>query len=67
MPATTRLLATSQAAEVLGIKKGTLDIWRHYGKGPPHIKIGRNVRYAVEDLEAFISDQRRTSTSDSGQ
>ena len=57
---------TEETAKVLGLKKGTLEAWRYYGKGPRFHKIGRYVRYSIEDIEAFIKGSRRTSTSDNG-
>lgn len=59
-----QLLTTPQAAEFLGgIKTNTLEIWRGQGRGVPYIKIGRLVRYKVEDLEKYLADQTRSSTS----
>lgn len=60
----TKLLDTIQAAEYLGgIKPNTLEGWRVLGKGVPYIKIGRLVRYRLEDLDAYIEGQTRRSTS----
>ncbi|TYT74320.1 helix-turn-helix transcriptional regulator [Desulfobotulus mexicanus] len=56
-------LTTAQAADFLGLKKGTLEIWRVYGKGAAFIKMGRAVRYRREDLERWITDQKRTHTA----
>lgn len=61
-----QLLTTSQAAEFLGIKKNTLEIWRVQGKSPAFLKIGKNVRYEYSELIAFIESSRRISTSDNG-
>lgn len=49
------LLTRSQAAEYLGCSEGTLAIWKCTKRYPlPYIKIGRNVRYRLSDLEEFI-------------
>lgn len=59
-----QLLTTPQAAEYLGgLKINTLEIWRGQGRGIPYIKIGRLVRYRLEDLDAYLTKQTRSSTS----
>ena len=60
------LLDTRKAAEFLTIKKQTLDLWRSKGTGPSFLKLGRAVRYRQSDLERFLEDRERTSTSDTG-
>jgi excisionase family DNA binding protein len=53
------LLDETTTAEVLGVTKGTLQVWRSTKRYPlPYVKVGRNVRYRLSDVEAFI--QRRT-------
>lgn len=59
-----QLTDTHQAAEILGgLKPNTLEGWRVQGKGPRYVKIGRLVRYRIEDLNAWLEAQTRTSTS----
>lgn len=58
------LLTDVQAAERLGLAVKTLRNWRVSGRGPRFIRLGRAVRYAVADLDAFIESGRRSSTSD---
>ncbi len=56
-----RLLRRSwerEAAEWLQIDVGTLANWRAQGKGPAFVKLGRGVRYRLDDLETWVSDQR---------
>lgn len=61
------LVATPAAAEHLGgLKPTTLEIWRVQGRGPRYIKCGRLVRYRIEDLDAYLDAQTRTSTSQAG-
>ena len=51
----TKLLTEGEAAEQLGLKPGTLAIWRCTHRYPlAFIKIGRNVRYSQESIDAFI-------------
>ncbi len=59
-------LTTQQAAVFLGVSARTLEKWRLLGRGPAYRKLGgRLVRYAIDDLEEFAGDRRR-STSDPG-
>ena len=55
-------LTTPQAAAYLNVSKQWLDISRHKGYGPPHIKLARMVRYAVDDLKQFMQSYRRNNT-----
>lgn len=41
----------------------TLERWRWLGQGPRHVKIGGRVVYRLEDIEAFETDNLRSSTS----
>ena len=58
-----KLLSTSQAAELLGISKRTLEAMRLSGRGPCYTKIGRLVRYTDELIEQWVQSNLRTSTS----
>jgi hypothetical protein len=53
-----------RAAEVLGVSVRTLEKWRLTGQGPRFIRLGRAVRYALADLEAFAAAGARRSTSE---
>jgi hypothetical protein len=46
---------TIEAASRLGLKPGTLEVWRSLGRGPRFLKIGRKVFYKIEDLELFAN------------
>ena len=48
-------LNTKDAARMLGLKAGTLEVWRSLGKGPRYKKIGRLVFYDIADLEEFAN------------
>src|SRR5215510_10568894 len=61
------LLTEQETAKLLHVAVKTLQGWRHKGGGPLFAKMGRLVRYSVKDLEAFVDDQRRRSTSDRGE
>lgn len=57
------VMTVQQAAEYLGLAVSTLNKWRCHGGGPVFIKMGRSVRYRVEDLEAFVRGNRMSSSS----
>lgn len=58
------LLSNEQAAEYLGVTKGTLHVWRSVGRYQiPFAKIGRYVKYKQSDLDAFIESQTMTQTT----
>jgi hypothetical protein len=57
---------TSDAARILNLSQSTLAKLRLSGKGPAYYKLGRRVVYRQEDLAAWLGENRRLSTSDSG-
>jgi hypothetical protein len=58
------LLDVGQAAAHLRRAPQTLAKLRCVGGGPPYYKIGKNVFYKVDDLDAWLDGRRRSSTSD---
>lgn len=60
------LLSTKKAAERLGISTRTLEKWRLTGQSPPYRKLGRAVRYDPADVEVWLEERKRNSTSDPG-
>ena len=62
-----QFVTTQEAAEYIGMKPATLEVWRVYGKGPVFRKFGRVVRYEVKDLDKWIDDQARTHTGQANQ
>ena len=59
------LLSTTSAAQYLCVSKAFLERDRWAGARIPFIKIGsRAVRYRVSDLNTFIEQQVRHSTSE---
>jgi hypothetical protein len=61
---TTKLLTTPQTAAMLDLAPNTLEIWRWKGKGPIFRRMGdKAVRYAEDDLLAFINAGARTLTT----
>jgi len=61
---TSQLLNTKQAANYLAVSNAFLERDRWAGARIPFIKIGsRAVRYRISDLDAYIENSIRTSTS----
>lgn len=52
------LLANDHAAEYLGVKPHTLEIWRASGRYRiPFVKVGRLVKYRRADLDAWLQSR----------
>ncbi len=62
----TVLLTEQRVAQLLQVTVKTLQAWRVRGGGPPFVKVGRCVRYRLEDVEAYVAASTRRSTSDPG-
>jgi predicted DNA-binding transcriptional regulator AlpA len=62
-----RYLRTPEAARMVGLSIRTLEKHRIYGTGPRYSKLGGRVVYSVEDLQAWVAQGAKTSTSDPGQ
>ncbi len=60
---TSAVKKTEPAAVYIGVKKSTMEAWRCRGGGPAFVKMGRAVRYRISDLDKFLEDRARTSTS----
>jgi hypothetical protein len=60
------LLTERQAAALLKVSVKSLQGWRSRGGGPPFLKLGRCVRYSVAELDAFLREAVRRSSSDPG-
>jgi predicted DNA-binding transcriptional regulator AlpA len=60
-------LKTPDAAKLLGLSASTLEKYRIDGSGPKFVRLGRAIRYRPSDLNAFLEDNVRISTSDTGQ
>lgn len=61
------LLTPLQAARILGVAPKTLANWRVTGtSGLQHIAVGGRIRYRSSDVNNFIIQSAKTSTSDKG-
>lgn len=63
---TDHLLHEAEVAKILSLKVSTLRRWRWEGKGPQFYKFGSAVRYSRPDIDAYIANNLRFSTSDPG-
>lgn len=53
-----QLLNEEKAAQILDIKPQTLAVWRMTGRhGLPYVRVGRNVRYRLSDLLAWLDSR----------
>lgn len=59
-------VTTTEAAHFLRLSRRTLEKMRLDGRGPIYRKMGRSVRYAVDDLTEWANNGARRSTSDPG-
>jgi len=51
-----KLISTEQASEYLGVTTRTLANWRCVGfPNVPYTKLGRNIKYRITDLDAYIA------------
>lgn len=52
------LLTQEQAAEILGVSPGSLEVWRSTRRyAIPYVKVGRLVRYRRSDLEQWLQSR----------
>ncbi len=51
-------LTTAEVAAILRTPESSLRAWRHAGKGPIAIKLGKRTVYAESDLVAWIAERR---------
>jgi hypothetical protein len=57
------LFNEAAAARFLGLQISTLRRWRWAGTGPAFLKLGSAVRYDPNDLQDYIEECRRRSTT----
>lgn len=61
-----QLLNVPEAAEYLRMAPQTLAKMRCEGTSPPFIKLGRRVLYDLAEIDQWLDQRRRRSTSDPG-
>ena len=50
-------MTTKQLAEYLGISESLLHTYRADGIGPVYLKLGKLVRYRLDDVEKWLEEQ----------
>jgi predicted site-specific integrase-resolvase len=68
-PSATRVaepLTEIEAAGRLGLKVATLRAWRHQGRGPAFVRLGRAIRYLGTDIDEFLTANRHRPTANNG-
>lgn len=53
-------LTTEEVAKVARTVSSTVRYWRHAGKGPRSVRIGKRVLYRRGDVEAWLEQQYAT-------
>lgn len=53
-------LTEAEAAVRLGLKVATLRAWRHQGRGPAYVRLGRAIRYLTIDVDEYLSSNRHS-------
>lgn len=59
---TPHLLTPTELAQYLGVSVGALAQLRYTGRGPAFTKAGRQVRYRMADVQAYLDANTRTIT-----
>jgi hypothetical protein len=61
-----QLLTGDEAAKILDVTPGTLQVWRSTGRYKlPFVKVGRNVRYVQSNLINWLQDRTRLNETPS--
>lgn len=58
------ILTTEEAANLCRLSVPTFERYRLHGDGPTYLKLGRAVRYRVEDVEAWLASRLTRSTKE---
>ncbi len=58
-----KVFTTKQLAEYLSLSEALLNNLRAYGIGPVYMKIGRLVRYRIEDVDKWLAEQAEKNNS----
>ncbi len=54
---TQHLLTPTEVADYLGVPIKTLYAWRHRGRGPQALRVGKHLRYRLGDVETWLAQQ----------
>jgi excisionase family DNA binding protein len=53
-----RLLSPDELASYLGVPRATVYRWRSRREGPCGIRVGRHVRYRLEEVERWLDERQ---------
>ena len=53
-----KYIGEKDVSELTAIPRSTLRKYRFYGEGPAYIKIGKSVRYSLDDIHSFMESRR---------
>lgn len=53
------VLTSKQLSAILGFSEGTLRDWRNLGLGPIWHNLEGSIRYAQDDVDAYVTPSRR--------
>ena len=53
------MVTTKQLAALIGVPVATLNNWRSLNRGPRSFRLGRSVRYQLDDVAAWIEEQQQ--------
>ena len=56
-----RLLGPEEVAAFLGVPLRTIYRWRSRHEGPRGYRVGRHVRYRLDDVERWLADRSDTA------
>jgi len=57
-PEADELLDEKETAAILGVRIGTLQVWRCTKRYPlPYVRVGRNIRYQRSAIQQFIASR----------
>ncbi len=59
-----KYMTTKEVADLLRTSPETVRYWAWKGKGPKSFKAGRRRLYAVEDVDAYIDEQRSPAVNE---
>jgi predicted DNA-binding transcriptional regulator AlpA len=57
------LIPSRQMPAYIGLSVQTLARWRHEGRGPSFVKIGRKVAYQTAAIRQWLAEHHRASTA----
>ena len=52
-----KLLSAQEVADYLDVPLATVYSLNSSGRGPRRVRVGRNIRYKIEDVESWVESQ----------